>query len=133
MTILSQFNVAQTLLIDPALSSQNVAITSIDVYFKYKPAANNNMSGIQFPGVTMYLTPTIFGVPQITQAALNNQARCEWPSIITSSDGSTASKFKFLQPVSVQPGQGYAIVLQSRIVVRYARNRRLKHFKVLDM
>jgi len=110
-TALVSFNVAQTIAIDPALSFQNVAITSIDVYFKYKPAANNNISGVQLPGVTMYLTPTIFGVPQITQESLLNVARCEWSSIVTSSDATVPTKFHFLQPVQVTPGQNYAIVL----------------------
>ena len=111
MIQLPVFNVAQTITIDPALSFQNVAVTSINVYFKYKPAANNNMSGMQLPGVTMYLTPTIYGVPQITADSLVNLARCEWSQIITSSDASVPTKFRFLQPQQVTPGSTYAIVL----------------------
>jgi hypothetical protein len=121
---LSTFNVAQTFFIDPALAPNNdvIGVSSINVYFQYKPAPNaanttggagvaGNISGLANPGVTMYLCGTLNGVPQMTANSLAFFARCEYNQIQTSSDGSVATNFHFNQPVLVQPGQEYAFVL----------------------
>ncbi len=62
------FNIAQTFNVDPSLVDGNdtAKITSIDLFMKYKPPGTNNRSGIDNPGMTLYLTETIYGVPKIT-------------------------------------------------------------------
>ena len=110
---LPSFNVAQTFEVDPTLAPNNdaIAITSINIYFKYMPQANNNSSGIQNPGVTMYIANTIYGVPIINTNMLRHVARVEWNQIQTSSDASAPTNFQFVRPVRCEVGQTYAFVL----------------------
>jgi hypothetical protein len=112
-TPLPYFNLAQTFFVDTSIAPQNstIALTSVNVYFKYKPQSNNTLSGLALPGITLYLVPTIFNVPQITLESLQNSARCEWSAIATSSAADVATNFRFNQPVFVTPGKSYAIVL----------------------
>lgn len=110
---LSLFNIAQTFTVDPGLAANTttIGISSINVYFKYKPSANNNMSQSQNPGITLYLCGTQFGTPNMTTADLVNAARCEYNSILTSSDATAPTNFRFASPIQVTPGQSYAFVL----------------------
>src|ERR1700733_7032302 len=86
----SILNFAQTFYVDPNLVGQQTStqITSIQLYFMYKPQAVGNQSGGNYPGITIYISDTIFGVPQINANTYNNSARAEWTSILTSSDAS---------------------------------------------
>jgi len=107
------FNLAQTFYVDAAVSASNptCAITGVDLYFTYKPDSQANKSGMQLPGVTVYITPTLFNIPQITQATYSNFARAEWPNIVTSSDASVPTRFTFQNPVNINTGQQYAILV----------------------
>lgn len=107
------FNIAQTFLVDAALVDQqsSVQISSVDLYFMFKPAATGNRSGTNYPGVTVYLAETIFGVPKITANTHNQFARAEWTSIRTSSDASAKTTFRFANPVSIVPGRSYAVLV----------------------
>lgn len=107
------YNFAQTFYIDKSLTDQHNTLTvcNIDLYFKHKPAATNNQSGVNNPGVTLYLCETAFGVPKITQDSYQNVARAEYNAIITSSDASVATKFRFNVPVRINSGKLYAFVV----------------------
>lgn len=109
-----RFNFAQTFYVDPATitGQTHLKISSINMYFKYKPAAVGNRSGINNPGITIYLTETIYGVPVIDNNTIHMKAaRCEWNQIITSSNATIPTTFTFLNPITVKPGQQYAIVV----------------------
>jgi hypothetical protein len=112
-TPLPFFNVATTFYVSPTLAPNNttLTVTSINVYFMYIPAGTTNQSGINNPGVTMYIANTIFNVPQITTDCLQNFARCEYTSIQSSSDASVPTNFLFNTPVTLEVGQQYAFVL----------------------
>ena len=107
------FNIAQTFFLDPSVANKNASatLTSVDLFFEYMPAANTNQSGINLPGVTLYFTDTIYGVPRISQDTFNQFARCEYYNIQTSSDATVGTKFTFNQPVQVIPGSLYAVLL----------------------
>jgi len=110
--MIRSFNIAQTFSVDPGVGNQVAAhITGVDTYWMYKPPSLNNISGTSNPGVTLYLVPTKFGVPDINNLSLLNAARAEWSQIVTSSDASVPTRFSFPKPVNVLPGQTYAIVL----------------------
>jgi len=107
-----RFNIAQTFMVDStATGNVSLTMTSVDLFFMYKPPATNNRSGIIRPGITMYLANTIFNVPQINANTFTNFARVEWDGIQTSSDATVATTFRFNEPVSVLPHQLYAMVL----------------------
>lgn len=110
-----KFNIAQTFFI-PAIASTSqpvsaLTLTSLDLYFMYKPGASNNRTGVTLPGVTVFITETIYGVPKITSETYTNFARLEWQDVLTSSDASMASRCYFQQPIEVTPGKYYAILL----------------------
>jgi hypothetical protein len=104
-----RLNLAQTFLLDSTQTATK--ITGIDLYFMYKPPATNNRSGVTNPGVTMYLTETIYNVPKITQDTFTRIARAEWDQIVTSSDASAKTLFRFVNPIEIEPTKLYAIVL----------------------
>ncbi len=109
--MIRSFNIAQTFTIDPGVGSQVAAhLTAVDIYWMFKPASQNNTTGTSNPGVTLYVVPTKFGVPDLETTTLMNPARAEWSQIQTSSDASVPTRFSFPKPVNVFPGQSYAIV-----------------------
>src|SRR6478752_6503927 len=107
------FNFGQTFLLDAESVDNNVAVqlTAVDLFFIYKPDSINNRSGILNPGVTVYLTPTKFNIPQITKDTYTQFARAEWQQITTSSDASVPTRFTFNKPIKVNTGVQYAIVV----------------------
>ena len=86
-------------------------ISSIDLYFMYRPSWNNNISGIDYPGITLYLTDTLDGYPVINENTFKNVARVEWSAIKTSSDATLATNFRFNSPVQVLTDQKYAFLV----------------------
>lgn len=107
------FNLAQTFFVDPSVSSSNPTcqITGIDLFFMYKPGATNNRSGINMPGVTVFISPTLYNIPQVTQKTYTQFARAEWPNIITSSDASVPTRFTFNTPITIDTGTQYAFLV----------------------
>lgn len=107
------FNYGHTFFIDPAAvgNSSVVGITSINLFFAYRPNFQNNVSNINFPGITLYLTETIYGAPKVTAETFNHVARAEWNSIFTSSDGSQPTNFRFANPVQLKTGFEYAFLV----------------------
>src|SRR6516225_5471906 len=107
------FNIAQTFFIEPNLKGvSQFKLSGFTLFFKYKPDAINNRSGIQNPGVTVYLTDTDNGVPIISDQTFRQFARAEWSDIITSSDSTIPTHFEFAQgafPVST--GKYYACLV----------------------
>ena len=110
------FNLAQTFFVDPSTvaNAPIVGISSVDLYFKSKPSATNNKSGIQYPGVTVYLVPTINSIPNLdslTNSADIILARVEFNSISASADASLPTRFSFTRPISVDTGLEFAILV----------------------
>lgn len=105
------FNGASTFYVDPSVvaNSTTVDIAAIGMYFMYRPSANNNRSGTNFPGISMYLTDVVNGVPNLANTDIfKHQARAEWASITTSSDASAETRFVFPHPITVTTGAEYA-------------------------
>src|SRR6185369_14047358 len=108
---MAYFNGAQSFYIDPTIvaGSQTVDIAGVSLYFMYRPSATNNRSGINYPGVTVFLTDVVNKVPNLSNSAIfTNIARREWNAIHTSSDGSAETVFYFKNPVTVKTGATYA-------------------------
>jgi len=109
------FSAAQVFYIDPSLvaSSPTVDLDRIDLYFKSKPQATNNKSGINNPGVNIYIVPTSNTIPQLPALALNavRSARQDYNSVVVSNDASLVTTFRFDPPVLCSTGQNYAFIL----------------------
>jgi len=116
MAVIAQpnINLAQTFFLDreAVQGATAVAISAVDLYFKFKPRATNNKSGITNPGVEMFIAETNNGVPRVYDNKNYSRARVEYGDILVSSDGSLATKFRFTNPINVQTDKEYALVVK---------------------
>jgi hypothetical protein len=109
-----QFNSAQTFYLDKEAvqNAAEVAITSIDLFFKLKPSATNNKSGITNPGCEIFICATADSIPMIYLDYPYQRARAEYTDIRASSDATTATRFRFTDPIYVKTDKEYAIVVK---------------------
>lgn len=105
--------ICQTFYVDPnaCAAAIQIYISSINVYCKYKPNQTNNKSGINSPGVTLYIVPTLKGIPNFGLITNYPKARREYSEILPSLDGSHGTTFKFELPVLLSTGQTYGFVV----------------------
>jgi hypothetical protein len=105
--------IAQSFYVDPNACAQaiQIYISSISIYCKYRPNQTNNKSGITSPGVTIYIVPTVNGVPNFGLVTHYPKARREYSEILPSLDGSHPTIFKFELPVLLNTGQTYACLI----------------------
>lgn len=112
--------VAQTFFTpDPKSLKQNygIFISSIDLFFSAKPKASDDADGtdgIQFP-ISCRIVTTLNGFPTETVVA---SSTVEWKDVVVTAlpdaaDPSTATKFKFDDPVYLLPDTEYAMIVQS--------------------
>ena len=124
------FNFAQTFYVDKGAvqGATEVGITAVELYFKGKPKRVNNKSGIEEPGVTVFIAPTKEGVPVISEMSIirpqeptehgarfavkQPTARAEWGEVKVSVDATIPTVFKFGAPVQVVTGQLWAVVIK---------------------
>jgi hypothetical protein len=124
------FKYIQTFFLDPAAvkSASEASITQIGLYFRAKPNAINNKSGIVNPGVEVSLVPCVQGIPQIQQQGTIRPpeptehgarfsprfeiARLEYGQITATSDASVETIFKFNNPVQLLTGFEYGIAIK---------------------
>lgn len=110
------FNFAQSFFIDSQAvkNAKEVDISSIDLYFKTKPKATGNKSGIEDPGVSIFLCEVDANKnPNLTQyinGAPLATAEIEYTDIEATADASRKTKFKFKTPVKVKTDKEYAFV-----------------------
>lgn len=105
------FNGAQSFYVAPSAvaNSTTMDIASIGMYFMYRPQAQNNKTGIAYPGITVFMTDVINDLPNMSNTDIfTNHARVEWNAILTSSDASLETTFKFQNPITVVTGKSYA-------------------------
>lgn len=108
------FSISQTFYVDPAsvASSTTASISKIDLYFKSKPQATNNKSGITNPGVQIYLTPTANSVPVLDNFSTMRWSRREYSDINISTNATIKTTFVFDPPVPVATDKQMAMILQ---------------------
>ncbi len=103
---MSSFDLAQTFYVDSLAvqRSEMIFITAIDLYFYAKPTASKTKSGIDKPGVTVFVCSTLDdGTPILSNVFHPYSARVEYDNIVTSTSGedSAYTTFTFNQPVPV--------------------------------
>lgn len=124
------FNLAQTFFLDKTAvqNAPEAGISRIDLYFRGKPKETNNKSGIEAPGVEVFISECINGIPAVSELSTIRPneptehgarfaprfeiARKEWGEIIASDDASIPTTFKFKNPVFVQTNREYAIIVK---------------------
>ncbi len=109
------YSFAQTFYIDKAAvkSAPSVLLTSVKLYFKRKPKATNNRSGIVNPGVVIGISETDSSYsPDSARVIKGTTVRLSYDQVNALADASVASVFTFDAPVSVASDRFYAIVIK---------------------
>jgi hypothetical protein len=110
------FNFAQSFFIDSQAikNAKEVDLSSIDLYFKRKPAFAGNKSNIEGPGVTIFLCEVDGSKNPNVLSYINGRplgiSTVEYTDIQNSADASRTTKFKFDKPVKVKTNKEYAFV-----------------------
>lgn len=112
------YNMAQSFFVDPntVKGAPRIGISAIDLYFNQKPTATGNKSGINNPGVSMYICEVNADkhpiISDITSGKYKNFARANYTDIAVSDDASRATTLRFGTPLEVDTNKEYAFVLQ---------------------
>lgn len=108
------FHGAQTFFIDPSpvAGATKIHLSRVRLFFKSKPYASGNRSGILEPGVTVFVAPVENGVPVISSIGELPRSYLGYHSVRTSSDASEPTDFVFPDPVDVSTGMEHAILIQ---------------------
>lgn len=109
------YNCIQTFYIDPKAvnNSPKVFLTSVTLFFKAKPKITNNSSGINNPGVVVFLCGMSGENPNPEKQVLKSTVRREYNEVLFSSDATSPTVFKFSAPILVETGKQYGIVVKT--------------------
>jgi hypothetical protein len=95
---------AQTFLLsEPSTGAEAVFLTAVDVYFASKPSTSAF-------GIELQIRETLNGIPIAKQLPYASKTMMS-SSILTSSDGSAATRFTFDTPVMVRTNEVFAIAV----------------------
>lgn len=111
---MSTFDYIQTFYVNPdtVASATDVMLTSVDLYFKSKPAVNQTTSGAAKPGINVWICEVENNQPIPERIITNSIKALEYDSIATSTNADTATVVGFTTPVVVKPGRYYGIVIK---------------------
>lgn len=110
----STFDYIQTFYIDKDAVNQatEIMLTSIDVFFKGKPSVDSNINGVAKPGISYWICEVVNNQPVPSTLMRDSVSRVEYDYINSSSDASIATALSFRNPVILQSGKYYGIVLK---------------------
>ena len=113
-TSLTQFDYIQTFYVNPeAMNNAGSAlITSVDLYFKSKPNATNNVSGTTNPGITVSICEVENEKPKLDRIIEASITQVAYGRINTSGNAETATTVAFTNPVRLETGRFYGIVIK---------------------
>jgi hypothetical protein len=110
---MNPFNYIQSFIINSSKvnNSTQVFVTSLDLYFRNKPPATNNSSGINFPGVNAHICPFVGENPNPDEVIQNITARVEWGGVSVVADATVPTKLVFPTPIILKTDTYYGIVV----------------------
>ena len=109
------FDLAQTFYADSTAveGASVVSITSIELYFQSKPVVGKTQSGLNKPGVSVYIASVSQdNTPILGGENTEYSSYVPYDSILTSETGVTATKFTFSKPVTISTDQVWAFVVK---------------------
>lgn len=118
MTSTQVYNLAQAFYPDTngVKNALQIDISAIALYFNQKPTATGNKSGINNPGISLFLVPLVENKPDISGIVNGSSnlpfARAEYNDIYTSGSASQKTMFRFSTPVPIETSKKYAFVLR---------------------
>jgi len=110
---MENYSLVQTFYADAEIvnKSGEVSVTSIDLFFKFKPDAFKNVSGDPAPGVSIAICEVENDVPILSKTYPVSISRKEYDSIFTYSDSSTPVTFSLQNPLKLSTGKFYGLVV----------------------
>jgi hypothetical protein len=111
---MSTFDYIQTFYVNPdtVANASEIMLTSIDLFFKSKPAENANISGATKPGINAWICEVENGDPNPNLALVNSVKAIHYDSVNLSNDAQTATVVGFTDPVLIKSGRYYGIVIK---------------------
>lgn len=111
---MSAFDYIQTFYVNPdtVANASEIMLTSVDLFFKAKPAENANVSGAAKPGINAWICEVENGDPNPNLALVNSVKAIGYDSVNISNDAQTATVVGFNDPVLVKTGRYYGIVIK---------------------
>jgi hypothetical protein len=97
--------IAQFFRVNTGESSSGVFATSLEIYFKQKPATNIN-------GVTVYICELNNGYPDSSKILPYSIKHLTWDNIVVTTDSTTSTKFTFDCPIFMNNNKEYAFVVK---------------------
>ena len=112
-TSMDNYSLVQTFYADPEIVSKSseVSITSVDLFFKFKPDSFKNISGDPAPGVVVAICEVENDVPILSKTYMGSITRKEYDSIFTYADSSTPVTFGLQNPLKLSTGKFYGLVI----------------------
>lgn len=109
----TDFTVIQTFYADPEIvnNSGEVAITSVNLFFKSKPSQTKNVSGKSSPGVVVRICAVENDEPVLEKTYAGFISRKPFSEVYSFSDASSATTFGFAKPLKLDTGKFYGIVV----------------------
>lgn len=92
--------------------SPELMVTSVDLFFKSKPNADNNTSGAAKPQVTMWLCEVENNVPNPDKKIKDSTTWADWDEVACASNATASTTFAFRNPVLLKSNTMYGIVVK---------------------
>lgn len=110
---ITDYSMIQTFYADPEIvnNSGEVAITSVNLFFKTKPSSTKNVSGKAKPGVTVRICEVENDSPNLAKTYAGFTSRKSYDEIFSFADASSSTTFGFSKPLKVATGKFYGIVV----------------------
>ena len=111
---MSTFDYIQTFYVNPdtVANAAEVMLTSVDLFFKAKPAENANVSGTSKPGINVWICEVENGDPNPNISIVNSVKAIDYDSVNISNDAQTPTVVGFSNPVLIKSGKYYGIVVK---------------------
>lgn len=109
------FDLAQTFYMDAdaVRGAEKVFITSVDLYLHSKPVAGKTKSGIDAPGISVYIGACRENnVPDVSSINQRFGARVEYANLNSNSSSLSATTFTFKSPVPLVTNLSYALLIK---------------------
>lgn len=107
------FNKAQTFTVnkDSVAGAAQVYVSSVELFFKSKPNIEFNTSGVPKPGVSLIIVDTALSIPNIKKSSSYEITKMLYDSIVTTSDATIGTTFRFANPVLIDTEKEYAMLM----------------------
>lgn len=111
---MSTFDYIQTFYVNPdtVANAAEIMLTSVDLFFKAKPAINANVSGARKPGINIWICDVENGTPNPNLSIVNSIKAVGYDFVNISNDAQTATAIGFDSPVLLKSGRYYGIVVK---------------------